>query len=118
MITKEQFEAVYNKYPPSKLETFCFKYFSTSALPKDKWLIWAITGILFIPFLIAFIFTVQGKANGIVRIPTFIFCVLLLAVLLPRIYALIKHKIRIGKIIKELNVTKQEYQILVDMYES
>jgi len=118
MLTKEQFEAVYNKYPPSKLEIFCIKYFSTSSLPKDRWLIWTITGILFIPFLIAFIFTVQGKANGIVRIPTFIFCALLLTALLPRIYAVILHKLRIRKIIKELGVTKQEYQILVDMYES
>ena len=116
MITKEQFYAAYNKHLPSKLEVFCFKYFSTSTLQQNRWLMWAITGFLFIPFLISFIFAVLGKPDKVVAIPGTIFVILLLIFLIPRSYAWIAHKIRINKIRKELGVTKAEYDTLENMY--
>jgi hypothetical protein len=116
MITKEQFEAAHNKYSPSKIESFYFKYFSTSTLQVNNWLTWLVAGILFIPLLLGFIFTILNKPNDVIKIPGLIYAVLLTLFGIPWICVWFAHINRIRKIRKELDVTKEEYEKLVDLY--
>lgn len=115
-ITKCEFESVYNKYAPSKLEKFYFKYFSTSTLQKHLWFKWLVTGIMFIPFLIAFIGTVANSHQKLIEITTILFCVMLTVFATLWIFVWITHNCRIKKIQKKLGVTSFEYDFLVDKF--
>jgi hypothetical protein len=115
-ITKCEFEYVYNKYAPSKLEKFYFKYFSTNTLPKNLWLKWVIVGIMLVPFIFAFTGTIVNASQNFIGAFTYFFCGLLACFSLPWIYVFIIHKFRIKKIQKELGVNAYEYDFLVDKF--
>jgi len=115
-ISKCEFEDAYNKHSPSKLEKFFFKYFSSDASLKDKWLKWIFIGILFIPFILGLIGTISGASINFVQSVTFIFCVLLIAFAIPWMFVWSMHKCRIKKIQKELGINRFEYDFLIDKY--
>ena len=115
MITKEQFEKVYNKYPPKKAEIFYFKYFSQQTLQENKWLGWLVALILFIPFLFGFIFAVLNKIE-LAKIPALVQAGLLVAFAIPWITVWYIHLFRIRRIRKELGVSREEYKKLVDKF--
>lgn len=113
-ITKCEFERVYNKYAPSKLEKFFFKYFSVNA--KNKWVRWLVAGIMFIPFIVGFIGTVIGSSEAFIATFTYIFCALLVSFAIPWLYVWFAHYCRIKKIQKKLGVNRFEYDFLVDKF--
>jgi hypothetical protein len=115
-ITKCEFEEVYNKYAPSKIEKFYFKYFSQSTLQKNKWASWVVAGVMFIPFLFAFIGTVSNASQKLIGISTYIFSGLLVCFAIPWIFVWFMHNCRIKKIQKKLGVNQSEYEYLIDKF--
>ncbi|MFA5153343.1 MAG: hypothetical protein WC554_12340 [Clostridia bacterium] len=115
-ITKCEFERAYARYAPSKIEKFYFKYFSQNTLEKHIWLKWLIVSIMFIPFVFAFIGTVNNGSHQLIEIFTFIFCGLIISFAIPWIYVWFAHNCRIKKIQKKLGINKDEYEILIDKF--
>ena len=113
-ISKCEFEKAYNKYMPSKLEKFFFKYFSVNT--KNTWVKWTVTAIMFIPFIFAFIGTITNASQHLIAVPTFIFCGLLACFAIPWLYVWTMHACRIKHIQKELGVNRFEYDFLVDKF--
>lgn len=103
-ISKCEFEQAYNKYAPSKLEKFFFKYFSQSTLMKNVWLKWTFVGFMFIPFIISLIGTIVNAPEKFIGTFTYIFSGLLVCFAIPWIYVWLVHFYRIKKIQKELGV--------------
>ena len=114
MITKEQFEIAYKNHPPTKLEIFYIKYFSADSL--NKWLIWAVVGILFVSFLFGFIATVFKAPRIWIAVPSISYSLMLGVFGMIWIYVWFKIRCRVNKIRKELGVTMDEYNTLVDKY--
>jgi hypothetical protein len=115
-ISEEQFLAVYNKHLPNKWTKIFFRYFSVNTVKEDKWLSRVFTVLLLIMFGLAYVGTVLGLRHTIVGIPTFILLGLLTTIGIFGFGALFMNNARIRKIRKELRVTKEEYDILKDLY--
>lgn len=116
MISYKEFWTAYNNHLPSKLEEFYFKYFSTNTEPEDKWLTWVVFGIFFIPFIIGMIGTMANASRDLIQTATLVFACLLVPFALVWIYVWIAHNLRIRRIRKELGVSRQEYNRLVNLY--
>ena len=115
-ITKEQFLAAYNHYPPNKWTKFAFKYFSKSTEKEDMKLSNWVGIILGLLFLIGFFGTVFGLPRTILG-PVVIGYSLLLAVLVLSLFiAVWMNNARLKKVMKLLGVTKQEYNRLADKF--
>lgn len=115
-ISKERFLEVYNKHLPNKWTKFAFRYFSTNTLDKDRWLSKTFVGIEISLFAIAFVFNLFGMSHTAVGIPTFIFLGLLIVIAMLKFGALFMNNFRIRKIIKELNISKDEYDTCILLY--
>ncbi len=116
LISKEQFLAVYNKYPISKWSKFSFRYFSYNTLQEDRWLAKIFVGV----FMLFFFLGAIGVVFELNKIFTGI-CIILMALVLLSIAIImnggaIKENLRIRKIKKELKITKREYDILATCY--
>lgn len=116
MITKEQFWEAYNKYPPTEIEEFYFRFFSTNTKPEDRWITWVIFGIFFIPFIIGMIGTMANASEALIWTSTIALAGLLVPFSLAWIYIWFAHNFRIRKIRKLLGVSRKEYNQLADMY--
>jgi hypothetical protein len=116
-ITKEQFLAAYNKYPPSGYVKFAFRYFSTNTKPKDMYVRRIFQGVEGILFLLGMLGTILNWSKLAIGIPVITFSILL-AILAIYLFtaAIICNNLRIRKIRKELGVTKAEYEALVSKY--
>ena len=115
-ISKERFLEVYNKHLSNKWTKFAFRYFSTNTLDKDRWLSKTFVGIEISLFVIAFAFNLLGMSHTTVGILTFTFLGLLVAIAILKFGALFMNNFRIRKIIKELNISKDEYETCILMY--
>jgi hypothetical protein len=116
-ISKEQFWAAYNKFPPTGWSKFIFKYFSRETKPEDKWLKKTFVGVEITLFLIGLLATILNLSNLIVAIPTITFCILLAILVLSGFAGVFMNNFRIGKIRKELGgISKIEYNRLVEIY--
>lgn len=117
-ITKEQFLEAYNKFPPSGFVKFAFKYFSKSTKPEDKWLKNTFVGVEITLFLLGMLGTILNWSKLAVAIPTIIFSLLLLFLVVYLFTAaMICNNLRIRKIRKELGgISKWEYESLVNKY--
>jgi len=117
-ITKEQFLAAYNKFPPSGFIKFAFKYFSKNTKPEDKWLKNIFIGVEVTLFLLGMLGTILNWSKLAIGIPTITFSILL-AILVIYLFtaAIICNNLRIRKIRKELGgISKWEYEALVTKY--
>lgn len=117
-ITKEQFLAACNKYPPSGYVKFAFRYFSKSTKPEDMYLKRIVQGVLGGLFLMGFIGTVLNWSSFYILISIVPFSILL-AILCIYLFtaAIICNNSRIRKIRKELGgITNAEYDALVSKY--
>jgi hypothetical protein len=116
-ITKEQFWAAYNKFPPNGWTKFIFKYFSKETKPEDKWLKKIFVGVELTLFLIGFLATAFNFPRIVIGISTITFSILLAILVLGGFTAVFMNNFRIGKIRKELGgISKEEYNRLVEMY--
>jgi len=118
MITKKQFEKVYNKYLPNNFIKFVFKHYGkddekTSSIKlkltdKIAWYIllpMIVLGILFTAF------KVPHKIIGFVAIPTSIILAVMVLVGMTGVWM---NNFRIRKIAKELGLSLREYNKLVE----
>ena len=116
-ITKEQFWAAYNKFQPNGWTKFIFKYFSKSTKNEDKWVKNIFVGVEIGLFLIGMIGTILEWNKSAIGIPTIIFGILLVTLVLGGFVAVFMNNFRIRKIRKELGgISKEEYNRLVEIY--
>jgi hypothetical protein len=115
-ITKEQFDAAYNKHLPSGWIKFAYKYFSQQTEMKNMSLkngVAYILGGLFVFGLLGTIFNVSTTLIKAMLIP---YSIILVSLVIYLFSAVILNNIRIGKIKKELGVNSDEYDALVSKY--
>jgi len=115
-ISKEQFDAVYNKYPANKWTKVAFRYFSTDTSPNDMSVINIIKYTLIGLFLIGLIGTILNFPRLLIGIATVTFTGILVLLGILMFGAFIMNNLRINKIRKELDITKEEYDILISAY--
>jgi hypothetical protein len=115
-ITKEQFDAAYNKHLPSGWIKFAYKYFSKQTEKKDMKLnrvIWYVLGIL---FTIGFFGSAFGMSHFLIGLVTIPYAIILTTLVLYLISAIKLNNLRLNKIAKELGVSKEEYDELAMKY--
>ena len=116
-ITKEQFLAAYNKFPPSNWCKFAFRYFSTNAKEEDKWLKKSFQYFLIALFIVGFTGVAFNWGNLVVGIATIAFTIGLGIVGILMGSAAILNNFRILRIRMELGgISKLEYMELVRLY--
>jgi hypothetical protein len=115
-ISKEQFLVAYNNHPANAWDKFTFKYFSASALPKDKWLKKGAVTLLLSSFAVGFLGTVLNVAKGFIAAALIPYLIVLLTIAILMFATFFMNNARIRKIMKELNVNKDEYDALVSVY--
>ena len=115
-ISKTQFDNAYNQHPPAKWIQFAFKYFSKSIEKKDMKLSNIIAYTLLGTFLLGLFGTIMKWPRPVIATVTYIY-VGLLTVLVGFLFAAVKlNNRRLKKIMKILDVTKQEYNQLVEKF--
>lgn len=115
-ISKEEFEKVYDKYPPSAFVKFIYKYFSQKTEQKDMKLSLITSWILIGLFLLGFIGTIFELSRIVIGIATLIYSGILVVLVLSTFIAVKLNGYRLNKISKELGISKEEYNILVDKF--
>jgi hypothetical protein len=115
-ITKEQFDAAYNKHLPSGWVKFAYKYFSTSTEQKNMSLKNGLAYFLGGLFLVGFLGTIFNVNKVFIKIFVGLYAIMLSVLVLYLFSAVILNKIRIGKIKKELGITSDEYNSLISIY--
>jgi len=115
-ISKEEFLAAYNQFPPNGWIKFTFRYFSNSTVKKDKWLKIIFAGIALSLFIIGFIGTLVNWKHTTVGLFVCIFGAMIVAIAMLMSATAIMNNLRIRKIRKVLGITKQEYESLVSVY--
>jgi hypothetical protein len=115
MIRKDQFIDAYNKHLPSKWIKFAYKYFSEETEAKDFIIRDIISYFLLGLLIIGLIGTKFEMARIYIAIPTYIYSVLLISLVLFLFSAVILNNLRINKIRKELgDISKDEYNKLTN----
>jgi hypothetical protein len=115
-ITYEQFWEAYNNHPPSGWIKFAYRYFSKETEAKDMALNRIVWIVLLGLFAVGFIGTVAGLPRPVIGTATIIYSAIL-AILVLYLFSAIKlNNLRIGRIARELGVTKLEYNELAEMY--
>lgn len=116
MLTKQEFEEAYQKFPPCKCELFFLKYLSVHSLYDNRWLAVVISILLVFPFLLWVLFNSMDLSLAVKFIPS---CIYILMLTMFGTYWLLiwfKKKIRLEKVRKHLGISKEEYQELIIAY--
>lgn len=117
-ITKEEFDAAYNKHLPNGWIKFAYKYFSTSTEQKNMELKNTVAYVLFGLFLAGFLSTIFNANKVFIKIFIGLYASMLSTLVLYLFSAVILNKIRIGKIKKELGINSYEYDALISKFYS
>ncbi len=116
-ITKEQFLAAYNKYPPNGWTKTAFKYFSKSTKQENKWVSRIVQGIAFTLFLGGVVGAIANFNPTYMKCMVFPFCAIIVGIAIFMSGAAIMNNLRIKKIRKELGgITVAGYEALASMY--
>lgn len=116
MITKEQFDAVYDKHLPNKFVSFMYKYFSKGTTNSNMTPSNILMGALIGSFLLGYIPSILEIETPLIGIATIFYFILLTIIALALFIAVIMNRIRLKKIYTELGVSLQEYNQLVEKY--
>ncbi len=117
-ITKKKFESVYNKHLPNGWIRFAYKYFSNNTEKKDMSVRNSVIYPLIILFLVGFIGTAFKASKELIGIVTICYSIILAILVLYLFSAVFLNNARIKTIAKELGITKEEYNKLVEkLYE-
>jgi len=116
MITKEQFENAYRKFPPSRCESFYLKNLSISSLQLNSGVAIILTLGLAAPFLFAIIGHTLKWPMACTYIPSFIYSGILALMGFWAFLIWLKRHKRLSNIRKELGCTKKEYTEIVKKY--
>lgn len=117
-ITKEQFDAAYNKHLPSKWIKFAYKYFSKETENEDMDVKNTVTYVLGGLFILGMLATMLNLSDKIIRMFVIPYSILLSALVLYLFSAVFLNNFRIRKIRKELGVTKEQYDVLLRNFHS
>jgi hypothetical protein len=115
-ITKEQFNAAYNKHLPSGWIKFAFKYFSKEVEKKNMAVKNGVAYFFGGLFLLGFLATILNFSNTIIKVFGLSYAILLTTLALYLFSAVFANNWRIKQIRKELGVTRDEYDALVSAY--
>ena len=115
-ITKEEFEKVVNKYPPNGWIRFAFKHFGKDG--KDGKIIWTkfsnmVTVVLVLLFLIGFAGTISNAPRWVIKYSIMSYSIFLSIVVFYLLSAFLMNDFRLKKIMKDLNITPNQYDDLV-----
>lgn len=115
-ITEKQFWTAYNHHLPSGWIKFAYRYFSKGTEEKDMKLNGVITYLLLWLFVMGFGGTVIGFPHAVIGTITITYGIIL-AVLVLYLFSAVKlNNMRLGRIAKELDVTRQGYDKLAEKY--
>jgi hypothetical protein len=117
-ITKEQFFNAYNQHLPNKWIKFAYKYFSKNNENNNFIIKQSIIGLLIILVLFGFFGTIFNINPMLIKFITIIYSVILSIFVLYLFSAIILNNIRINKIRKILNVSKEQYNYLANKFYS
>jgi hypothetical protein len=115
-ITKEQFDAAYNKHLPSGWIKFAYKYFSTSTEQKNMSLKNGLAYFLGGLFLVGFLGTIFNANKNFLKFFIGAYAIMLSALVLYLFSAVLLNNYRIGLIKKELGINSDEYDALLAKY--
>jgi len=115
-ITREEFDAAYNRYLPKKWIKFAFKYFSKSTEKKNMKLSNWIVGILLGLFGLGMLGTILGWSKVIVGTVTIAYSIALAILVLFLLAAVWANNLRLKKVMKILGVNIYEYNLLVERF--
>jgi uncharacterized membrane protein YhaH (DUF805 family) len=116
MVTKQQFDMVYDKHKPTRFTKFMFKHFSKHS-ERDKFQLGNVVSFILIAlFIIGFIGTAFDGSDKIIGVTTMLFAVLLVCVVILMFIAIHLNNKRIKAISKELGISLSEYSSLVTLY--
>jgi ABC-type bacteriocin/lantibiotic exporter with double-glycine peptidase domain len=115
-ITKEEFDAAYKLYPPNKWIKFGYKYFSKGTEMKDMYLKNILTYVLLSFFIFGFIGTILNLSRKLILIPTIIYTIAVFLFVGYMFSVVLLNNRRVAKVAKELGVTLEEYNYIVNTY--
>ena len=115
-VTKSEFVTAYNTHLPSKWIKFAYKYFSKETEKKDMSLRNHITFFLFGMFLLGFFATVLELSYALIGFITIWYAVVLSVLVLYLLSAVLLNNRRLKIVMKDLGITKAEYNKLADKY--
>jgi hypothetical protein len=116
-ITKEQFLAACNKYPPNSWIKFAFKYFSQNTEKENKWVGKILQYVALALFLAGMIGAIFNFSPIYMKCITFPFCIIIVSISILMGGAATMNNLRIKKIIKELGgISKETYDAFASMY--
>jgi hypothetical protein len=115
-ITKEQFDAASNKFPSTKWVKLGFKYFSKSTKPEDAYVKKTTTIVLVALFILMMIGGFVNIPMSIMIYPIIIYSVIIFGLAGYMLAAVLTNNSRIKKIAKELGVSIEQYQFLLNMF--
>jgi len=115
-VTKEEFEKVVNKYPPNGWIRFAFKHFGKEG--KDGKIEWSKLGnlifvILLLLFLIGFAGTISNAPRWVILYSTVSYSIFLAIMVFYLLSAFLMNDFRLKKIMKDLNITPNQYDDLI-----
>lgn len=116
MITRIEFEEAYKKFPPEICELFFLKHISMHSLYDNKLTAFIITLIALFPFLLGVLFQLMHFSHTCILIPSYIYIFLLAGIGIFWITIWTKKRKRYNKIRKYLNISKEEYKKIVEIY--
>lgn len=115
-ISKEEFDTVYNFYPPNRWINFMFKYFSRKTTKEDSKYKKVLTYSIFGLFFCGLIGTIAEAPKFLIGVFFVSMSILLISLVIGSFIAFVMNQYRIIKICKELNISKTEYNLLVNLY--
>lgn len=115
-ISKKQFNDVYNKYKPNNYIKFIYKHFSKETEKTNFKVRNSVSGVLSVLFIIGFLSVIFPLPRIVTGVAAISYGSIIAIIVLSIFIGVIFNKIRLRKIMKELNVTRLEYNKLVDLH--
>lgn len=120
-ITKEEFENAVNNHKPCAWIRFAFKHFGIDKNSNNfNWRkIGNLVGMsLIILFIVGFITTIANAPIWVIKYSTYTYFLILGVTVFSLLGAFIMNDLRLLKIMKELNITPNEYKKMLDKFNS
>ncbi len=116
MVTKEKFLEVCNRHKPNLWTRLVYRYFSKETKPSDKYVSTIVLIFFLTSFIVGYIGTVLKMPKNIILVATLVYSIALALLVLFMAIGGLMNYIRIKNIMKELGVSKEEYEKLCGLY--
>jgi hypothetical protein len=115
-MTKEQFDLSYNKYQPNKFIKFIYKYFSKNTEKKNMLPNYLIVTYMSSIIVVGILGSAFNASRKFMTIVSLLYVLVFLIFILFLFTAVLLNHLRINKISKQLNISKFEYDQLVNKF--